>query len=220
MDLEELLVQEGVAAAREQIRHLLTLAEGDGRHPAAALVEEGIVGVDVLADLLARAAKTVVVDLDAGASETEVPHVVSGSVARELLVLPVAIAGGKLRVAFVNPLDEHARRTIESACGMPIQPLVGTLTGVREAIETAYAGRTTRVVRPRASEMPPEITRKVAGVAGAEPSKDTALLHRLEAEATIEQRHEALLLALIERGMLTRAEYVDALKRLLAPPRE
>ncbi len=220
MDLEELLVQEGVAAPREQIRGVLTLAERDGRHPAAALVEEGIVGEDVLADLLARAAGTVVVDLDHGALDAEAPHAVSGTVARELLFLPVAFASGKLRVAFVNPLDEHARRAVERATDMPIQPLVGTLTGVRDAIEQAYAGRTTRVVRPSASEMPPEITRKFADPAMLEPSKDTAPLHRLEEEATIEQRHEALLLALIERGILTRAESVDALRRLLARPRD
>jgi hypothetical protein len=219
MDLEELLVHEGVAAPREQIRAVLELAEGDGRHPVAALVEEGIVGEDVLADLLARAAGTVVVDLDRGTLDAHAPQIVSGTVARELLMLPVAFAGGKLRVAFVNPLDSNARRAVESAAEMPIQPLVGTLSGIRDAIEKAYAGRTTRVVRA-ASEMPPEITRKVASPQGTEPGKDTAPLHRLEQEATIEQRHEALVLALIERGILTRAEYVDALRRLLARPRE
>lgn len=207
MDLEELLVQEGVAAPREQIREVLELAEREGRHPAAALVEEGIVSDDVLADLLARASGTVVIDLDAGSLDFEAAEIVSASEARELLLLPLATASGKLRVAFVNPFDIHALSAIESASGMPVQPVVGTLSGVRDAIEKAYAGRTTRVVRPAASEMPPEITRKVA-----------APLHRLEHEATIEQRQEALLLALIERGILTRAEYVDALKRLLSRP--
>ena len=38
---------------------------------------------------------------------------------------------------------------------------------------------------------------------------------RLESEATPEQRHEALLLALIDRGAITRADYVAALQRLL-----
>jgi hypothetical protein len=43
----------------------------------------------------------------------------------------------------------------------------------------------------------------------------TAPLIRMEAQATAEQRVEALLLALIEQGVLTRAEYLDALRRLL-----
>ncbi len=220
MDLEELLVQEGVAAPPEQIRGVLALASSDGRHAVAALVEEGVIGEDVLADLLARAAGTVVVDLDRGTLDADAAHVLSGAEARELLAIPVAMAGGKLRVAFANPLDLRARETVEQASGMPVQPLVGTLTGVREAVERAYAARTTRVVRPALSEMPQENTRKVASPHATEPGKDTAPLHRLEQEATIEQRHEALLLALIERGVLTRADYVEALKRLLAGKRD
>ena len=41
-------------------------------------------------------------------------------------------------------------------------------------------------------------------------------MHRLEAEATIEQRHEALLLALVEKGLITHAEYSESLRRLLS----
>src|SRR5687767_7284885 len=63
MDLDDVLVQEGVAAAREQIRSVLDRAAREGRHPAAALVEDGIVSEDLLAELLARACGTVVVDL-------------------------------------------------------------------------------------------------------------------------------------------------------------
>lgn len=214
MDLEELLVQEGVAAAPEQIRSALELAERDGRHPAAALVEEGIVSEDVLADLLARASGSVVVDFEQGAIDAEAPHIVSGTVAREFLLLPVAAGGGKVRCAFVNPLDRDAVRAVENASRLPVQPLVGTLSGLRQAIERAYAGRTTRVVR----EMPHEITRKVAGLSMSE--QGTSPVYRLEEEATIEQRHEALLLALIERGLLTRADYTEALKRLLSGRRE
>jgi hypothetical protein len=211
--LEDLLVQEGVAAPREQIRDVLERAARDGRYPAAALVEEGIVSEDVLADLLARAVTTVVVDLDQPV-DADVLHVVAYTVARDHLLLPIEAVAGKLRVAFVNPLDRAAVAAIEEGSALPIQPVVGTLTGTRNAIEKAYAGRTTRVVRAPASEMPHEITQKFA--AGEVPPIDTAPLHRIEQDATIEQRHEALLLALIERGVLTRADYVEALKRLLS----
>jgi hypothetical protein len=218
MNLEELLVQEGVAAPKEQIRQVLDRARGDGRHAIEALVEDGIVAEDVLADLLARAAGTVVVDLDRGTLDEEAPHVISGSAARLHLMLPVsAPTAGKVRVAFVNPLDEEAIAAVEAATSSLVHALVGTLGGIRQAIEKAYANRTTRVVRQPGSEMPQEITRKVAG---ALPSKDTSPVHRIEQEATIEQRHEALLLALIERGVLTRADYAEALKRLLSGRRD
>jgi hypothetical protein len=215
MELEELLVQEGVAAAREQIRAVLDEAARAGRHPAAALVEGGIVSEDVLAELLARATGTVVVELDDGMIVGDAPHLVSGAVARALLLLPIASTGGKLRVAFVNPLDREAISAVEEASGLPIQPMVATLTALKTAVEKAYEGRTTRVVRAPAPEMVSEITQQFG--APSEPApRDTSPLHRIEQEATMEQRHEALLLALIERGALTRADYVDALKRLLS----
>ena len=218
MDLEELLVQEGVAVPPEQLRRVLSGAEDEGRNPVAALVDEGILAEDVLAEVLARAYGTVVVDLDRGIEvEDDAPHLVSGAIARAHLVLPVAHPiGGKLRVVFANPLDDDAASAVERSAGVPIQRLVATLTGLRQAIEKAYAGRTTRVVH-RDRDMPPEITRRVEVPDGA---LGTSPLHRLEQEATIEQRHEALLLALVERGVLTRADYVEALKRLLSNRRE
>jgi hypothetical protein len=42
----------------------------------------------------------------------------------------------------------------------------------------------------------------------------TAPMHRLEHEAPMEQRHEALLLTLIDAGVLTRSDYIAALRRL------
>ena len=221
MELEELLVQEGVAAPPDQIRGVIERALGDGRNPVAALVEEGVVVEDVLAEVLARACGTVVFDLERGLIEEAAPHTISGALAREHLALPVAApSGGKLRVVFVDPLDSVAREAVERSAGLAVQPLVGTLTGLRAAIERAYAGRTTRVVKPPTSrgEMPHEITRRVPSPEA--PSNDTAPLHRLEQEATPEQRHEALLLALIERGILTRADYAEALKRLLSGRRD
>jgi len=211
MRLEDLLVQEGVAVPADELRRVLDGAAESGRHAVVALVEEDVIGEDVLAEVLARACSTVVVDLDrpldVGAAQQ-----IEKALALAQLALPVSSsAGGKLRVAFANPLDKDAREEIEEAVGAPIQPLVGTLSGLRKAIEQAYRSRTTRVVKNN-SDIAPEITRRMQV-----PSKDkTAPLHRLEREATIEQRHEALLLALVERGVLTRADYMEALKRLLS----
>jgi hypothetical protein len=216
MDLEELLISEGVAAAQEQIRAVLDAALREQRHPAAALVEAGIVSEDVLADLLARACQSVIVDFDRGTVDADAPYLLSATLARELLVLPVSAAAGKLQVAFVNPLDDAALRAVESATGMPIQPLVGTLSGVRDAIEKTYAARSTRALGRSDGDMPTEDTRKVEVPSSLVEPPGTSPIHRIEQEATMEQRHEALLLALIERGVLTRADYTEALKRLLS----
>ena len=222
MDFVDLLVQEGVAAPPEQIRQVLERADRAGRNPIAALVDDGIVVEDVLAEVLARACGTVVYDLDRHPVGAEVARLVSSRVARQKLLLPVdAPSDGKLKVALVDPFDDEAVKSVEEGTGSRVIRLVGTVSGLRAAIDKAYAGRTTRVVRSGSdSEMAPEITRRVMAAPSETVSLDTAPLHRLEEEATIEQRHEALLLALIERGVLTRADYFEALKRLLSRRRE
>jgi len=211
MRLEDLLVQEGVAVPVERIRRVLDGAERSGRHAVVALVEEGVIVEDVLAEVLARACGTVVVDLGRD-QDLEVAQLITQTLAIERLVLPVSMQpGGKVRVAMANPLDQDTRRLVEDDLGMAIQPLVGTLSGLREAIATAFSGRNTRVVKGQRADIPSENTRRMLA-----PSTDTSPLHRIEQEATMEQRHEALLLALVERGLVTRADYEDALRRLLS----
>lgn len=221
MDLERLLVQEGVAAPPEQIRAVLERAASEARDPVVALADAGVVVEDVLAEVLARAAGTVVVDLDRPLPDEHVTNVLAAGVARRHLALPVArLAETKLRVAFANPLSSVARDAAEAASGMTVQPLVATVSGLRSAIEKAYPGRTTRVLAAAKSEMPSENTRRLLTPLSEIPSTDTAPLHRLQARATAEQRHEALLLALIEKGVLTQADYMTALERLLSDRRE
>ena len=206
MRLAELLVQEGVAIAADELRRVLRSAEESGRNAVVALVEENVIAEDVLAEVLARACGTVVVHFDR--VDSAAAGRITKSVALEHLALPIAASGGgKLRVAFANPLDDRARTEIEQAVGGPIQPLVGTLSPLLSAIERAFRARTTRVVK---SELVSEVTRRMQA-----PSTDTTPLHRLEQEATADQRHQALLLALIDRGVLTRADYAEALRRLL-----
>ncbi len=214
MRLEDLLVQEGVAISAERLRRVLDGAARSGEHAVAALVDKGLIADDVLAEVLARACSTVVVDLERP-PDVEAAQLISKTLAVEQLALPVSSSpGGKLRVAFANPLEAQARELVEAAGGAPVQPLVAPVNGLRKAIEQAFRSRTTRVVKGRA-EIPAEQTRKMEA-----PSSDTAPLHRLEQEATIEQRHEALLLALIERGVITRADYAAALKRLVSGRRD
>lgn len=47
------------------------------------------------------------------------------------------------------------------------------------------------------------------------PGSDTSPILRLSPEATLAQKHEALLLALIEAGVISRDDYERALLRLL-----
>lgn len=223
MELIDLLVGEGVAD-RGAVDEAHALAEEEGRALAGVLVERGTIAEDVFADLVARALGSVVIDVELGALDTESVRLVPEEIARRYLLIPVARGpgGSSLRVAFANPLDEDAIAAVREHTSLEVDPLVATVSGVQAAIEREYQGRDTRVIRTpksRQAEMHPEDTRRVEAGASraAEPSRpsSTSPLHRLEEDATIEQRHEALLLALVEAGALTRSDYLAALKRLM-----
>lgn len=235
MRLEDVLSQDAlcdaevVQAARERAAH-------DGRTTVAVLVDDGTLAEDALADALARAVDTVVIDVEAGALDGESVALLPESLARRHLALPVQTdpSGGALRVAFANPLDDEAIEVVGEATGLEVQPLVATVSGVRAAIDREYRAFDTRVIRStgrsgaqdgdrddarrRPSEVPSETTQRVeAGPARGEPAgPTTSPMHRIEHEATMEQRFEALVLALIDAGAIARADYVEALRRLMA----
>lgn len=174
-------------------------------------VEAGLAEEDAIAELAARALDTHVVELDRGELDEESVRLVPAALARRYLFVPLAPdpSGESIRVVFADPLDAAAVEAAREATGLGIQPLVATVSGVTAAIDRVYGGVTedTRVL-PRA-ELPADATRRLEG------GEQTQPLHRLEDGATAEQRHEALLLSLIDAGVVTRAQYLDALRRLL-----
>lgn len=226
MDVLDLLARERLIAKHD----VAALRGGSGAAAIAAAVDDRKIADDVLADLIAREAGTVVIDLDRGTLEHEAVRLLPEETARRLLAIVVAVepGGRSVRAAFANALDEAAIEEVASATGRAVRALVATVSSIRRALDREYReAPSTRVLASPRTDLPPEATRRVAPKiaasapegAGAETSADevprTLPVHRLEQEATIEQRHEALLLALIEKGVLTRAEYGDALKRLL-----
>lgn len=219
-DVSWLLAREGMALPH------------DGPIDALDAVDAGLVGDDVLADLIARELGTVVIDLDQGMLERDAIQLVPEAVARSAHAVAVLSEPNRsaIQVAFANPLDPRAVHQVGESTGLRVQPLVAPLSAVRRALDREYGGapvpESVLATRKRV-EMTAESTQRLGHVGRAEGSRPrelrseelkvpvTAPLIRMEAQATAEQRVEALLLALIERGVLTRAEYLDALRRLL-----
>lgn len=208
---------ERLGASEEHVREALRRAEEGGRPFVQVAVERQVVEEDAIADLAARELSTVVVELDLGELDDDSVALVPSDVARRYLFVPLASdpSGQSIRVVFADPLDPGAVEAARAATGLGIQPLVATVSGLLSALDRAYGGASeedTRVLRTR--EIAAESTQRVPGShAAIDPT--TAPIHRLQDEATIEQRIEALLLALIDKGVLTRAEYFESLKRLL-----
>ncbi|MAQ17763.1 MAG: hypothetical protein CMN30_23580 [Sandaracinus sp.] len=225
-DIEEALRREGALSG--PVAAGVAAARANEWSIAAHLVDAELVEEDRLAELVAGAVGSMVVDLQQGELDPASVELLPEALARRHLMVPVAPdeSGRRLRVAFADPLDRRAVRAVCEIAGLEIEPLVATVSDVRAAIRKVY-GRDTHVMsRPedlRPSEPPgalegeatQRLDKRESGLPSSAPSVGTAPVHRLTDEATAEQRHEALLLALIDAGVVTRAEYIDALRRLL-----
>lgn len=176
----------------------------------AVPVDAGLVGDDVVADWVAREAGTVVIDLDRGTLDSQAVRLIPRELAEKHLVIAVADEADEriIRAAFADPLDGAAISKLTRTTGRSVRPLVATVSAIRRAIEREYGSGT-----PEISE---ESTRRLDAIrAPTEESSATNPSFRVAESASAEQRVEALVLALVERGVITHADYGDALDRLL-----
>ncbi len=218
MELAAWIVGEGLVTA-VVLEAARVEASRTSRSLVEVLVDRGLVDEHALAEGLARAVGTVVLDLAALGLDAEVAHLVPEEVARRHLAVPIApdTLTASLRVAFADPLDGEARAALQEVTGLDVAVLVSTVSRVRAALDRQY-GRPDRtgvsgMPAPR-DDLEPETTRRTDVALGAERTATAARVATTGAEATPDQRHEALLLALIEAGVLTRADYLAALRRL------
>lgn len=225
MDLGELLVEEGLFEA-EKLSEARAEALRMDRPLVEIICDQGMAAEDVVADVAARTVGTVVIDVHLGALDRESVQLVPEGVARRHLLIALSKDGdgARIRVALANPLDEAAVAAVREATGLEVEPMVATVSGVTAAIDREYGSSNTEIIRAPSrspSDLPREDTRKMRDddrrTGKTNPGTNpmgTSPMHRLEHEAPIEQRHEALLLALVEAGVLTRSDYVAALRRL------
>lgn len=233
MDLKSLLHREKLVGL-DTFDEASSLAHSRGIHLVDAILEVSDVTEDVFADAVARAIGSVVIDVHRGTLEPGSVRLIPELEARRLLAIPVARGPAQqLRVAFVNPLDPEPYRVVESITGMTIDPLVATVSGVHAVLDREWKGRTTEItelVRARPEvPIPEESTRQISADekrlrAGSQqrsaPPSDPSAPTAKAAVPTSAERHEALLLTLIEKGILSRADYHATLGRLMDAKKE
>ncbi|HZS38231.1 MAG TPA: hypothetical protein VFF06_15440, partial [Polyangia bacterium] len=186
--LEDLLLEEGLLdeAGLRQVRRV---ARHAGVGLARALVEEGRVTDEALAELVARKLGLPRADLARESVDDdairEVPFDLAD--ARRLLPLSIDRSGPRrtIRVAMADPLDLDATEEIEMSTGCAIEPLVARVSELADAAQKYYRGVITKMI-PR---------RPVFGDAARAPT--TKPTHQIADEATAELKVEALIELLV-----------------------
>jgi len=131
---------------------------------------------------------------------------------RQSLVFPVGIDGRSLTLAMADPLDFDATEEIEMSTGCNVDALVGRVGEIGDAVRRHYRGVITKMIPRRpvfGSALP-------TGTPAARPPEPTTQRHHQVAdEAPPEVAVRALVDLLVERGVIDRETWQEAVRRLV-----
>lgn len=142
MRIGELLVMNGIIT-EEQLD--LALKE-QTRHPkklGGILTELGFITERQLVEALEFQLGVPVVNLNETIFDLPTVQLIDESIARKYHLVPISCAGGKLKVAMIDPLNKEAIKAIQMATGMSVQPFIAMRIEMEEAINRYYGVDTT-----------------------------------------------------------------------------
>jgi hypothetical protein len=236
------IVIDAKLASREQVVRAARLAEEQRIPLIAALVRHE--GMDELALVAAIRRQVRVPLLDPAQVELdpEALRELSQDTCARLGVMPLAVSGydtdpRTLQLAMADPTDAVAVAEVEHITGCQVEGHLMPLSAVEELVHKSYRSFVTEVMRrePGATTQPipraqaqdtrrvqaPELASDVADVLVATPGElgetrpNTVPFHRVSDEASLEVRHRALLELLMQKNLVTEAEYEEQIRLLM-----
>ena len=211
--IEDVLVEAGLID-EARLRHVRRYARHNGVGLAAAAVLIGGIAEEALASTLAQKLRLPRVDLKAETVDDdavrEVPHDLAE--ARRLLPLSIDRTTRVIRVAMADPLDFDATEEIEMSTGCTVEALVGRVGEIGDAVSRYYRGVITKMIprRPVFGAATPTGT-----PAAKAPDPTTQPHHNVADEAPAELALRALVDLLVERGVIDREAWQEAVRRLV-----
>jgi type IV pilus assembly protein PilB len=136
--LGDLMVAAGVIT-QEQLQEALAVQRVRRRRLGKVLIELGMATEEQIVSGLAAQLTVERVHLSDRAPDPEVLSLVSETVAKRHLILPLSMHAGRLRLAMSNPLDIVAIDYVQARTGRPVEPLIATETEIVRAIEASYS---------------------------------------------------------------------------------
>jgi type II secretion system (T2SS) protein E len=213
--IEDVLIEAGLID-EARLRHVRRYARHNGVCLALAAVENGGISEETLAATLAARLRLPRVDLAQEAVDDdavrEVPHDLAEG--RRLLPLIIDRTGPRrvIRVAMADPLDFDATEEIEMSTGCSVDPLVGRVGEIGDAVRRYYRGVITKMI-PRRPVFGSALPTGTPAARAPEPT--TQRHHQVADEAAPEVAVRALVDLLVERGVIDREAWQEAVRRLV-----
>jgi hypothetical protein len=213
--IEDVLVEAGLID-EARLRHVRRHARHNGICLAQAAVETGGVSEEALASALSTQLRLPRVDFARDVVDDDAVREVPHDLAEGRRLLPLAIERSAtrraIRVAMVDPLDFDATEEIEMSTGCTVEPLVGRLSEIRDAVTRYYRGVITKMI-PRRPVFGAALPTGTPAHRAPEPT--TQRHHQVADEAPPDLAIRALVEQLVERGLLDRDAWQDAVRRLV-----
>lgn len=237
------IVIDAKLASREQVVQAARLAEERRIPLIAALVRRE--GMDELAVVAAirRQVRVPLLDPALVEHDPEALRELSQDTCSRLGVMPLAVSGYDtdprvLQLAMADPTDAVAVAEVEHITGCQIEGHLMPLSAIEELVQKSYRSFVTEVMRREPGEATQPIprahaqahdTRRVhkpqlgdtlgdvlaATPEAAEAPPTTVPFHRVADEASLEVRHRALLELLMQKGLVTEAEYEEQIRLVM-----
>jgi hypothetical protein len=213
--IEDVLVEAGLID-EARLRHVRRYARHNGVGLARAVVEVGGISDELLASTLATKLRVARVDLLRESVDDdalrEVPHDLAET--RRLIPLSIDSSGERrvIRVAMADPLDFDATEEIEMSTGCTVEPVIGRVGEIGDAVTRYYRGVITKMI-PRRPLFGAAIP---TGTPAAKPADPTTQPHHNVAdEAPPDLALRALVDLLVERGLIDRETWQEAVRKLV-----
>jgi type II secretion system (T2SS) protein E len=213
--IEDLLIEAGLLDDT-RLRYVRRYARHNDVCLARAVVEHGGVAEEALATMLSTRLRLPRVDLAREVVDEdavrEVPYDLADG--RRLLPLVIDRSGPRrvIRVAMADPLDFDATEEIEMSTGCTVEPLIGRVSEIGDAVMRYYRGVITKMIPRRpvfGSQLP------TATPAAIKPEPTTQRHHQVADEAPPDLAVRALVDLLVERGVIDRDAWLEAVRRLV-----
>lgn len=158
--LADLLVRRGVLS-RDQLRSVLATQPGN-LCLSVTLVRCGILSEADLATALEAALARPRVTLADRSIDPGIARLVPESTARRHHLLPIALTGRQLSVAFADPCDLSASNEVRLLTGYDVRPLVATVSELATAIDRCFSAAGTEPALP--APAPVDVTAEAPAV--------------------------------------------------------
>lgn len=218
--LAEVLV-EAKLIGHQQLQQAQRAAQRSGATLVATLVDQGLIDEQALVDALCRR-----LELEVFEPEMEIEHdavrEISHDLANRYRLLPLQLSarGSQriLRVAMADPLDAEAIEELEFSTGCTVEPLVARSSQLVEAIRASYRNLITKIIPRQTTPEPRRAKRQLFGGSLADTDLSTRPVRRVQQEAPVAHRVEALVGLLVRKGLITQEEYEEQLHSLVKLP--